>query len=156
MKHESVIRPCENLLELFERAARRAAPEGSYRIFLNDDTTGLVKQLIPRLHKGADAQLVGFLNQILAFAGQGMGSHPRSGRPEKPADLVETITPRELEVLQLMAEGLTNAQIARRLYLTVNTLKAHTNSIYGKLDVHSRLQAVNRARALGLLSPDSN
>ena len=143
-------------LELFERAARRAAPEGSYRIFLNDDTTGLVKQLIPRLHKGADAQLVGFLNQILAFAGQGMGSHPRSGRPEKPADLVETITPRELEVLQLMAEGLTNAQIARRLYLTVNTLKAHTNSIYGKLDVHSRLQAVNRARALGLLSPDSN
>ena len=55
-----------------------------------------------------------------------------------------------------MAEGLTNAQIARRLYLTVNTLKAHTNSIYGKLDVHSRLQAVNRARALGLLSPDSN
>jgi len=70
--------------------------------------------------------------------------------------MVEAITPCELDVLQLMAEGLSNAEIARRLYLTVNTLKAHTNSIYGKLDVHSRLQAVNRARVLGLLSPGPN
>ncbi len=72
------------------------------------------------------------------------------------AGLVEPITRRELDVLRLMAEGLTNAEIARRLYLTLNTLKAHTNSIYGKLDVHSRLQAVNRARQLGLLdAPES-
>ena len=58
---------------------------------------------------------------------------------------------RETEVLQLIAEGLTNPEIADRLYLSLNTVKAHTRNIYGKLDVHSRTQAVARARALGLL-----
>ena len=52
---------------------------------------------------------------------------------------------------RLMAGGLSNAEIARKLYLTVNTLKAYTNSIYGKLDVHSRMQAVILARELGYL-----
>ena len=64
------------------------------------------------------------------------------------------MSPRELDVLRLMAVGLSNAEIARKLYLTVNTLKAHTNSIYGRLDVHSRMQAVIRARELGLLPPE--
>ncbi len=141
-------------LATFERAARRSAPEGSLRIFLNDDTTGLAKKLIASLPKDGDLGLGAFLNQILVDSGLRAAPAPRSA--EKSAELVETITPRELDVLQLMAEGLSNAEIARRLYLTVNTLKAHTNSIYGKLDVHSRLQAVNRARALGLLSPGPN
>ena len=65
--------------------------------------------------------------------------------------LVEALTARELEVIQLMAEGLSNADIARRLYLSPNTLKAHTQNIFSKLDAHSRIQAVNRARELGML-----
>jgi len=77
-------------------------------------------------------------------------SSPLTANSQKSAT-VEALTPRELEVLQLMAAGLSNAEIARKLYLTVNTLKAHTNSIYGKLDVHSRMQAVNRGRQLGIL-----
>ena len=56
------------------------------------------------------------------------------------------------EVLELFAEGLTNQEIASRLYLALNTVKAHSRNIYGKLDVHSRTQAVVKARALGLLS----
>jgi LuxR family maltose regulon positive regulatory protein len=168
-------------LESFDRAARRSAPEDGYRIFLNDDTTGLVKKLIASLPKAEDDLLRAFLNQVLVDSGLGAGStshsartaspsgaryHPAplrarearggTGSTKQPAELVEAITPRELDVLQLMAEGLSNAEIARRLYLTVNTLKAHTNSIYGKLDVHSRLQAVNRARALGIISPAPN
>ena len=149
-------------LRLIERAARRAAPEGCYRVFLNDDTTGLVKKVIAGLHKDKDIQLAAFLNQVLVESGLEAGSAARPAgvltpaRPEKPAELIETLTPRELEVLQLMAEGFSNAEIARRLYLTVNTLKAHSNSIYGKLDVHSRIQAVNRARELGLLSSAVN
>lgn len=59
---------------------------------------------------------------------------------------------RELEVLRLLAEGLTNREIAERLVLSPNTLKAHATNIYGKLDAHSRMQAVNRARELGLMS----
>ena len=67
------------------------------------------------------------------------------------ASLIEPLSERELEVLQLIAEGLTNLEVADRLYLSLNTIKAHTRNIYGKLDAHSRTQAVARARALGVL-----
>jgi LuxR family maltose regulon positive regulatory protein len=71
----------------------------------------------------------------------------------KPAyvELVEPLSDREAEVLQLIAQGLTNREIASRLYLSLNTIKAHTRNIYGKLDVHSRTQAILRASTLGIL-----
>jgi LuxR family maltose regulon positive regulatory protein len=69
--------------------------------------------------------------------------------------LVEPLTEREVEVLCLIAEGLSNREIARRLFIAPSTVKRHTSKIYGKLDVHSRTQAVARARALGALSPDA-
>jgi len=65
--------------------------------------------------------------------------------------LLEPLSNRELEVLTLMAQGLANAEIAARLYLSPNTLKAHTQNIYSKLDVHSRVRAVNKARELKLI-----
>jgi LuxR family maltose regulon positive regulatory protein len=65
--------------------------------------------------------------------------------------LVEPLSERELEVLQLIAEGLTNPQIASRLFLSLHTIKVHAHNIYGKLGVHNRTQAVARARALGVL-----
>jgi LuxR family maltose regulon positive regulatory protein len=65
--------------------------------------------------------------------------------------LIERLSEREIEVLQLIAEGLTNREIASRLFLSLNTVKAHTRNIYGKLDIHNRTQAVTRARALGIL-----
>ena len=68
------------------------------------------------------------------------------------AEWLEPLSERELEVLQLIAEGMSNPEIAAKLYLSLNTVKAHTRSIYGKLDVKSRTQATARARALGLLS----
>jgi LuxR family maltose regulon positive regulatory protein len=67
------------------------------------------------------------------------------------AELVEPLSERELEVLELIAHGLTNREIAARLFLSLNTVKAHTRNIYGKLGVHNRTQAVVRARALGAL-----
>jgi LuxR family maltose regulon positive regulatory protein len=54
-------------------------------------------------------------------------------------------------VLELVAQGLTNQEIASRLFLSLNTVKAHTRNIYGKPGVHNRTQAVGRARALGIL-----
>lgn len=65
----------------------------------------------------------------------------------------ETLSDRELQVLALIAKGLTNSEIAEKLYLSPNTLKAHTQNIYSKLDVHGRIEALNRAKELGLL-PD--
>jgi LuxR family maltose regulon positive regulatory protein len=68
-----------------------------------------------------------------------------------PSSFVEPLSHREIEVLQLIAEGLSNREIAARLYLTLNTVKVHTRNIYGKLGVHSRIEAVTRAQALGIL-----
>ena len=70
----------------------------------------------------------------------------RSGIPEP-------LTERELEVLQLVAEGDSNQDIARKLVVSLPTVKTHINHIFGKLDAESRVQVVARARALGLLMP---
>jgi ATP/maltotriose-dependent transcriptional regulator MalT len=66
--------------------------------------------------------------------------------------LVEPLSAREIEVLHLLAEGLTNREIGQRLYLSPNTVRVHTYHIYGKLGVNNRTQAVARARVLGLLA----
>ncbi len=58
---------------------------------------------------------------------------------------------RELEVLALVAAGKTNQEIARELFVALSTVKTHVKSIYGKLNVRNRTQAVSRARELELL-----
>jgi len=62
------------------------------------------------------------------------------------------LSEREIEILQLMSKGLTNSVIATRLYLLINTVKVHTRNIYAKFGVHNRMEAVDRARALGVLA----
>jgi DNA-binding CsgD family transcriptional regulator len=71
---------------------------------------------------------------------------PNAIRPEETSDL----TPRESEILQLIAEGLSNPAIARRLTISVGTVKAHTANIYSKLGTNNRVQALTRARELHL------
>jgi LuxR family maltose regulon positive regulatory protein len=66
--------------------------------------------------------------------------------------LIEPLSERELEVLQLIAEGLTNQEIASRLFLSLNTIKVHTRNIYGKLGVNNRMQAATKAKDLEILS----
>jgi LuxR family maltose regulon positive regulatory protein len=66
-------------------------------------------------------------------------------------DLMEPLSEREREVLELLAIGLSNREIASRLFVSLNTVKAHTRSIYGKLGVHNRTQAVAMARTMGVL-----
>lgn len=65
--------------------------------------------------------------------------------------LVEPLSARELEVLDCIARGLSNAQVALQLVISLSTVKSHTASIYSKLGVSSRTQAAARARELGLL-----
>lgn len=66
-------------------------------------------------------------------------------------EMVESLSERELEVLQQIAAGLTNQEIADRLFLSLYTVKAHARNIYSKLGVGSRTQAVARARELEML-----
>ena len=74
-----------------------------------------------------------------------------AGRAAFIEPLVESLTPRELEVLRLMAEGLPNKTIAARLEISEHTVKFHVNTILGKLGVASRTEAVVRATRLGLI-----
>ena len=65
--------------------------------------------------------------------------------------VVDPLTEREMEVLPLLSEGLSNKEIAARLIVAPSTVKQHRKNIYGKFDVHSRTQAVARGRELALL-----
>jgi len=67
------------------------------------------------------------------------------------ADLIEALSEREIEVLGLIGEGLSNQEIATRLVISLGTVKAHTASIYRKLGVNSRTQALARAKELSIL-----
>ena len=71
--------------------------------------------------------------------------------PSPAGSLLEPLTERELDVLRLLVAGLSNAAMAQELVITVGTVKRHVNSIYGKLGVNSRTQAIARAHTLHLL-----
>jgi LuxR family maltose regulon positive regulatory protein len=66
--------------------------------------------------------------------------------------LLDPLTERELEILRLMAEGMSNPEIAERLIISVGTVKWHTSQIFSKLHVPNRVQAIARARELELLT----
>jgi ATP/maltotriose-dependent transcriptional regulator MalT len=89
-----------------------------------------------------------------AWAGRRLTLGTRRPSPfEENRRAVDTlgISDRELELLGLLAEGCSNKEIARRASISVNTVKTHLSSLYGKLDVSRRTQAVRKARELRIL-----
>jgi LuxR family transcriptional regulator, maltose regulon positive regulatory protein len=96
--------------------------------------------------RSAEQTLARLPSRIGIADGGGTSDPRRSG-----GALVEALTPRELEVLGLVARGRTNRQIATELYVTVGTVKTHVHSISGKLGAANRVEAVARGRQLGLL-----
>jgi LuxR family maltose regulon positive regulatory protein len=135
------------------RALSRAEVQGYVRTFV-DEGPPMERLLSMAFERGIATDYVGTL--LGAFVGATKDERrrtelqPPSSVPGPPA-LVESLSERELEVLRLIAEGLTNRNIAERLYLAPSTVKVHTRNMYGKLDVHSRTQAVAKARSLHLL-----
>jgi LuxR family maltose regulon positive regulatory protein len=142
-----------------ERALTLAEPEGFVRVFVDEGLpmAALLERLIrePRddgsyndAPDGAPHVYAGRLLEHFALQAADSGNGgPRSGRTPG----LEPLSGREVEVLQLVAAGRSNAEIAGELYLSVGTVKAHVHHIFGKLLVRNRSQAVARARELRLL-----
>jgi LuxR family maltose regulon positive regulatory protein len=128
------------------RALSLAEPEGYVRTFVDEDApmAALLRQAVSR---GIARDYVG---ELLAAFEPGIGDIPLPLHPSAPL-LAERLSEREIEVLQLIAAGLSNREIAQKLFIEVGTVKTHINNLYGKLEVHSRTQAIARARELRLL-----
>jgi LuxR family transcriptional regulator, maltose regulon positive regulatory protein len=126
-------------LVAIERALRIAEPEGPVRLFL--DLGAPLLRLLRRAE--ARGALPTFGQRLLEAAADSTSS--------QSSQLIEQLSDRELEILRLVAAGLTNREAGERLFISDETVKKHLSSIYGKLSVHRRTEAAARARELGLL-----
>ncbi len=142
---------------LLAQALQLAEPEGYIRRFVDEGSsmaillTGLRNQ--QRKHGPTP-----YVDTVLAAFGQG-GTTPEhqpeaAGQRTTVQPLLDPLSERELEVLHLLVRGDSNQEIAEGLVIAIDTVKRHVSNIYSKLGVHTRVQAVARARALGLLSEE--
>ena len=149
-------------LAALERALALAEPEGYVRVFVDEGEpmARLLAELKERRElgepKGQGAPSRAYLDRLLsAFPASVAPAAERAlssaGSLSSPSSLVEPLSERELEVLRLMAEGLTNKEIAARLIIALGTVKAHLHNISGKLGAQNRTHAIARAKELGLL-----
>ncbi len=139
-------------LTLLDRAVRRAEPEGQVRAFARHGA--LVAPLVESLAKNGG---VPYARALLAACQVPVAGAPDRGAaaPQvsaEPSSLAESLSARELEVLQLLATELDGPEIAQHLFVSLNTLRTHTKSIYAKLGANNRRAAVRRGRELGLLT----
>ena len=146
----------EALAELGRALARSPEPEGYVRLFLDEGAP-----MLALLHDAASTtdqgpNVVGRHARRLLDAARGaapsdtaggMGDIPAAGRES----LADPLSDREMEVLRLLGSDLTGPEIARQLYVSLNTLRTHTKRIFTKLGVRNRSAAVRRGRRLGLL-----
>jgi ATP/maltotriose-dependent transcriptional regulator MalT len=132
-----------------ERALRLGEPRGYVRIFI--DEGGPMGDLLR--HLAARGQHIDYVNRLLtALQVDGIRKAERLPRATLThQSLIEPLTNRELEVLRLVSISQSNEAIAQTLVISIETVKKHLKNIYGKLAVHHRVDAVQRARELNLL-----
>jgi LuxR family maltose regulon positive regulatory protein len=136
----------DEALAALERALSLAEPQGFMRTFLDEGEP--MRELI-RLAL-AEGICKKYSQELLsAFEGQGesAGSRMRVGQ----VDLIERLSEREMQVLRLLKSRLSVPEIAREIHLAPTTVRTHVQNIYRKLDVHGRIEALQRAEELGLL-----
>jgi LuxR family maltose regulon positive regulatory protein len=139
--------------QLLGEALVLAEPAGRIRTFLDE---GLPMAELLRRMKDESGRMKEYIHKLLVAFGEQKDAHPLSlrcsqGRLFIPQPLVEPLSQRELEILRLIAQGLSNHQIGERLFLALDTVKGYNRRIYDKLQVERRTEAVARARELGLL-----
>jgi LuxR family maltose regulon positive regulatory protein len=141
--HQTQGRPTPALASL-QRALVRAEPEDQVRLFLDEGTP-----MVVLLRRAATERIAPrFVSRLLRAS-------ERHGGPAADQRRVETATVqlsgRELEVLRLLDSSLSGPEVARQLFVSLNTLRTHTRHIFDKLQVNSRADAVRRAREQGLI-----
>lgn len=134
-------------VQLLGNALALAEPEGFIRLFVDEG--------LPMAHLLAEAAAHGvmpdYVAKLLAAFNADMGKREDEPPPRPAEALLEPLSTRELKVLRLIAQGLSNREIGGRLFRSLDTVKGHNRIIFGKLGVQSRTEAVARARELGLL-----
>jgi LuxR family maltose regulon positive regulatory protein len=126
-----------------------AEPGSPLMIFVSKGrpVAGLLEEIIAVKKGDQDDTKAGF---SLSYAKKILSVF-KAGTPPKIEGLLDPISERELEVLFLIAAGLSNREIAEKLFISLNMVKTHTKNINSKLNVNSRIKAVARAKELGLL-----
>jgi len=137
----------DKAMQLLGDALALAEPGGFIRIFV-DEGQAMAQLLFEAAEHGVMPDYVGKL--LAAFQAVAQTSEDKPNLP-LAQPLIEPLSQRELEVLQLIAQGLSNRQISERLFLALSTVKGHSRIIFDKLQVQRRTEAVARARELGML-----
>jgi LuxR family transcriptional regulator, maltose regulon positive regulatory protein len=147
----------QEALSTLSQALRLAEPEGYIRCFVDEGVpmAALLSRLREQERKHGPTPYVDtLLAAFLQDSTEPEHQPERAGLSMTAQPLQDPLSERELEVLRLMVGGNSNQEIAEALVLSINTVKRHVSNIFSKLRVHTRVQAVARARVLGLLSND--
>lgn len=140
-------------LDTLSEAVRLAEPEGYIRSFMDEGAP--MEALLYRLRKrNRKHGPTPYLDTLLVAFQQERKAHAQAGEPTKVQSLPQPLSEREFEVLQLLAQGASNQEIAQDLVIAVNTVKRHVKQILSKLGVQDRFQAAKQAEVLGLLEED--
>ncbi len=139
----------ERALQQLDHALTLAEPSGMIRLFVDEGAAMAGLLQVAAAHQRSPT----YVAKVLAAFDLPESDAELTGTVagSVPQPLVEPLSERELEVLQLVAEGLSNREIGERLYLALDTVKGHNRRIFGKLQVQRRTEAVARARELALL-----
>jgi len=141
-------------LASLERALTLAEPEGYVRIFVDEgDAMRLLildfRSRIEKQSSGQDHPLLGYVEKLISAFARPVEKQLTISNVK--SEMIEPLSPRELEILQLIAQGLSNPEIGKRLFLALDTIKGHNRRIFDKLQVQRRTEAVARAHELGLI-----
>ncbi len=138
-------------MSTLEQALTLAEAGGFIRIFV-DEGLPLARLLYEALSRGIRPD---YVRRLLAAFPSPESEQAGAVQNQDPEfEWIEPLSKRELEVLQLLARGLPRQEIASTLILSLNTVKTHIRNIYSKLAVHNQMQAVAKARGLGILDLD--
>jgi LuxR family maltose regulon positive regulatory protein len=137
-------------LEYLRRAIELAEPRGFRRVFL-DEGPVLIPLLQELARRGVAPAFISHLLAAIPKPGDARRAEPKPELRSTNLELVEALTYRELDVLELLAQRLSNKEIAEKLVISPATARTHLSNIYQKLQVGGRRQAVLRAREIGIL-----